>query len=924
MTDILTTTKILSASNRQKCPISIDLLGEELSPQSLFQAALSSSNLHLTLRSDDGQKLHINFTEDRFQSTQNNPSTSSLVSNCHFHGFTEGDRNSLSACSSEEIGGLIFTRNNRFGLAVKDGRFILTPYVIDNCNFGEPKRSKRKADIDRNPSYIKEHLDDRRRFVELALAADYSIYQKLDSDEQKVNDYMQKTINVLNSLYHPLGIRVALVYSEIWKKGNLVEVIEDSGKTLQNFHEYMKDTMRKEHLFDTGYMLTTLRFADGVVGKAYKGTMCSYDFSAGIYVDHNDDFVTTVATLAHELGHTFGMDHDPDIPDADVCYCPMPKCIMSAQSDHVEVWSECSVKNLANAFNRGVDLCLFNEPGKKPSDAVCGNHIVEAGEECDCGPIKCSNPCCDYKTCKFIGEAVCASGECCDLQTCKPKPRATVCRTALGICDLDEYCNGETSECPADFYVQNGAICPNRQKEFCYEGGCGSREDNCAKIWGETGHNADSNCYAQNTRGTFHGNCGYDVTTKVFKKCEPQNNKCGRLQCETQAERPVYGDPNRYQSSHSSVRSSNNNQTAPSVCYTFKQEILNQPDIGMVPDGAECGPDDMCIGQKCQKKSKITKVTSQCLDNCNFRGVCNNVGNCHCERGFGGIACEIPGYGGSVNSNEAYQFRGITVTSTFLVLFFFLGFFIAGLCVWYRVKKQRNLPSEWWSVVRKKFDLHGDLVPVRRAPPPPYAQRIRQSFTAMWGDHSAPPTYSPPPQIPKFDPPCIPMATFKDHEVSSPTPLLHSNPAHTAEVYPVFEKPRSDSFSRTGSLRPNFQPPPIPRPSDEALNRLREELNDEKYDKLTKPKVAPPPLPKEKPKSSTLKRNESMRPDVAPPPPPPAHTKPAIPENPPKADVKKLAAKFEQNKNCQFDAFETMPDARCYSNSNATFESAFN
>lgn len=44
----------------------------------------------------------------------------------------------------------------------------------------------------------------------------------------------------------------------------------------------------------------------------------------------------------------------------------------------------------------------------------------------------------------------------------QPKERSTLCRAATNKCDLPEYCNGRTEECPADFYVQDGVLCPGR------------------------------------------------------------------------------------------------------------------------------------------------------------------------------------------------------------------------------------------------------------------------------------------------------------------------------------------------------------------------------------------------------------------------------------------------------------------------------
>lgn len=49
-----------------------------------------------------------------------------------------------------------------------------------------------------------------------------------------------------------------------------------------------------------------------------------------------------------------------------------------------------------------------NDPSSE--GGLCGNGVVDEGEDCDCGDswvCKFSDPCCDYKTCKFLDGAVC-------------------------------------------------------------------------------------------------------------------------------------------------------------------------------------------------------------------------------------------------------------------------------------------------------------------------------------------------------------------------------------------------------------------------------------------------------------------------------------------------------------------------------------
>ena len=36
---------------------------------------------------------------------------------------------------------------------------------------------------------------------------------------------------------------------------------------------------------------------------------------------------------------------------------------------------------------------------------------------------------------------------------------ATTCREAADVCDLGEYCDGQTEFCPSDVYVADGTDC---------------------------------------------------------------------------------------------------------------------------------------------------------------------------------------------------------------------------------------------------------------------------------------------------------------------------------------------------------------------------------------------------------------------------------------------------------------------------------
>lgn len=59
----------------------------------------------------------------------------------------------------------------------------------------------------------------------------------------------------------------------------------------------------------------------------------------------------------------------------------------------------------------------------------------------------------------------------------------TLCRERSGLCDLPEYCTGESPFCPPNSYQIDGASCDGG-KAYCYSGMCLTYKDQCVQLWG--------------------------------------------------------------------------------------------------------------------------------------------------------------------------------------------------------------------------------------------------------------------------------------------------------------------------------------------------------------------------------------------------------------------------------------------------------
>uniref|UniRef100_A0A8C5I6S8 Disintegrin and metalloproteinase domain-containing protein 12-like n=1 Tax=Gouania willdenowi TaxID=441366 RepID=A0A8C5I6S8_GOUWI len=773
-----------------------------------------------------------------------------LQPNCFYHGEVEGHAHSdVSLSTCDGIKGFISLENRSYVLepcpAHSNGTHWI--YSAEHLNIA-PGTCGHGFNVSTFGSRHKRHVQTTTKYVELIIVADNREFQKQGKDMEKVKQRMAEIANYVDKFYRALNIRVALVGLEVWNDVDKCPISQDPFTTLHEFLDWRKVKLLTQKPHDNAQLISGVYFQGTTIGMAPIMSMCTAEQSGGIVMDHSDNPLGAAVTMAHELGHNFGMNHDT--PERG-CGCRVTAdrggCIMTPSTGYPfpTVFSSCSKKDLTASFEKGVGMCLFNMPEVKVlyGGQKCGNGYVEEGEECDCGELEeCLNPCCNATTCTLKGDAVCAHGQCC--QDCQLKPSGTQCRESSNSCDLPEFCTGTSAHCPPNVYLHDGHACHNVDG-YCYNGMCQTHEQQCITLWGQGAKPAPGICFERvNSAGDPYGNCGKD-SKGSFAKCEARDAKCGKIQCQGGANRPVIG------TNAVSIETNIPLQDGGRILCRGTHVYLgdDMPDPGLVMTGTKCGDGTMCLNRQCQNVSVFG--VHDCSAKCSGRGVCNNNKNCHCEAHWAPPFCDKTGFGGSVDSGPI-RLRFIIVQNNVISLWsdgknLTVGILVVlitvmGVALIVCIKKKTVLGVLFTSKknpIEKLRSVGGSSAPSqpptvstsspsRPAPPVPHAATIFKP--PHWGSEPAP----PPAHL----------------HTTSLRRLPQCPPVHLSHPLPV-----TVTLSLSPGPRPPV-PPPHRAPAPHIPVAPRDPRRRGKMMELEKPTPPQKPLPAD-PRSSRLVRSPS-------------------------------------------------------------------
>ncbi|KAK2837875.1 hypothetical protein Q5P01_015087 [Channa striata] len=224
--------------------------------------------------------------------------------------------------------------------------------------------------------FRKQRSVSRERWVETLVVADSKLIEYHGSDN--VEAYIFTIMNMVAGIFHDASIGnaihvilVRLILLQGEEKG--LKIVHHADTTLASFCAWQKnlnphsDTHPAHH--DLAVLVTRKDICTGMnqpcetLGLSHLSGMCQPHRSCNI----NEDTGLPVAfTIAHEMGHSFGIHHDGQGNDCE--HVGRQPFIMSRQLIYDSsplTWSSCSKEYITRFLDRGWGSCLDDRPSKR-------------------------------------------------------------------------------------------------------------------------------------------------------------------------------------------------------------------------------------------------------------------------------------------------------------------------------------------------------------------------------------------------------------------------------------------------------------------------------------------------------------------------------------------------------------------------------
>ncbi|KAM7148051.1 A disintegrin and metalloproteinase with thrombospondin motifs 12 isoform 1-T1 [Molossus nigricans] len=255
-----------------------------------------------------------------------------------------------------------------------------------------PERGQKRALPSRS---LSRRSISRERWVETLVVADTKMVEYHGSEN--VESYILTIMNMVTGLFHNPSIGnavhivvVRLILLEEEEQG--LKIVHHAEKTLSSFCKWQKSINPKSDLnpahHDVAVLLTRKDICAGAnrpcetLGLSHLSGMCQPHRSCNI---NEDSGLPLAFTIAHELGHSFGIQHDGKENDCE----PVGRhpYIMSRQLQYNPTpltWSKCSKEYITRFLDRGLGFCLDDMPQKKglKSKVIAPGVIYDVHHQC--------------------------------------------------------------------------------------------------------------------------------------------------------------------------------------------------------------------------------------------------------------------------------------------------------------------------------------------------------------------------------------------------------------------------------------------------------------------------------------------------------------------------------------------------------------